>query len=39
MMCGQDGDPVCQELGEALFCRYINMVRELLEQLALGKDE
>lgn len=39
MMCGQDGDPVCQELGEALYCRYINMVRELLEQLALGKDE
>ncbi len=39
MMCGKDGDPVCQELGEALYCRYINMVRELLDQLALGRDE
>ena len=39
MLCGKDGDPVCQELGEALYCRYIDMVRQLLAQLALDRDE
>ena len=27
MLCGQDGDPVCQELREALYCRYLDMVK------------
>ncbi len=37
MLCGNDGDPVSQELGEALYCRYVNMVREHLEQFKLAK--
>ena len=37
MLCGKDGDPVCQELGEALYCRYLNMVRVALESKGLAK--
>ena len=36
MLCGQDGDPVCQELGEALYCRYLDMVRQELSRQALS---
>ena len=37
MLCGKDGDPVCQELGEALYCRYRNMVQVELTQHGLAK--
>ena len=37
MLCGKDGDPVCQELGEALYFRYLNMVRVELEAKGLAK--
>ncbi len=37
MLCGNDGDPISQELGEVLYCKYVNMVRELLEQHNLIK--
>ncbi len=36
MMCGLDGDPVCQELGEALYCRYVNMVSVLMDNHGLS---
>lgn len=35
MMCGQDGDPVCQELGEALYCQYTNMVKVQIKSLEM----
>lgn len=35
MLCGQDGDPVCQELGEALYCQYTNMVKVQIKSLQM----
>ncbi len=35
MLCGQDGDPVCQELGEALYCQYTNMVRVQIKSMQM----
>ena len=35
MLCAKDGDPVTQELGEALYCRFSAMVREAVERLGL----
>ncbi|MBP5617772.1 MAG: hypothetical protein J6X61_01295 [Clostridia bacterium] len=37
MLCGKDGDPVCQELGEALYFRYLNMVQVALQSKDLAK--
>ena len=37
MLCGQDGDPVCQELGEALYCQYTNMVKVQIKSLQMDK--
>ena len=35
MLCGQDGDPVCQELGEALYCQYTNMVKVQIKSMQM----
>ena len=35
MMCGRDGDPVCQELGEALYCQYTNMVKVQIKSIQM----
>ncbi len=35
MLCAKDGDPVVQELGEALYCRFSAMVQEAVERLGL----
>ncbi len=35
MLCGQDGDPVCQELGEALYCQYTNMVKVQIKSIQM----
>ena len=37
MLCGQDGDPVCQELGEALYCQYTNMVKVQIKSIQMDK--
>jgi hypothetical protein len=33
MLCSHDGDPVYQELGEALFCWFLSVVKKYAEQL------
>ena len=33
MLCSHDGDPVYQELGEALYCWFLSVVKNLAEQL------
>lgn len=35
MLCGMDGDPVHQELGEALYCHFSALVRDEIEKLKL----
>lgn len=35
MLCGMDGDPVHQELGEALYCHFSALVKDEIEQLGL----
>lgn len=36
MLCGKDGDPVYQELGEALYCHFSQIVKEATEDLGLA---
>lgn len=35
MLCSHDGDPVYQELGEALYCWFLSVVRKKAKQLDL----
>ena len=35
MLCSHDGDPVYQELGEALYCWFLSVVKEIAEKLEL----
>ena len=35
MLCSHDGDPVYQELGEALYCWFLSAVRKTATELAL----
>ncbi len=35
MLCSHDGDPVYQELGEALYCWFISVVRKTAAELGL----
>ena len=37
MLCEKDGDPVFQELGEALFCYFSAAVKEAAQELGIGK--
>lgn len=37
MLCSRDGDPVYQELGEALYCRFLGSVREQIDAHGLLK--
>lgn len=37
MLCAHDGDPVYQELGEALYCWFLSIVRNASEQFGLLK--
>lgn len=37
MLCGHDGDPIYQELGEVLFCWFSSVVREAVEEFSLAK--
>lgn len=39
MLCSHDGDPVFQELGETLFCRYVALVRAQIDEYSLLRDE
>lgn len=32
MLCSHDGDPIFQELGEALYCWFISVVRKAIKQ-------
>ncbi|MGI6279182.1 MAG: hypothetical protein ACOYJS_01310 [Acutalibacteraceae bacterium] len=32
MLCSHDGDPIYQELGEALYCWFLSVVKEYAEQ-------
>lgn len=34
MLCSHDGDPVYQELGEALYCWFLSVVKDLAENLS-----
>ena len=36
MLCSHDGDPVYQELGEALYCWFLSAVRKSAKELSLG---
>ena len=33
MLCSHDGDPVYQELGEALYCWFTSVVKRKIEEL------
>lgn len=33
MLCSHDGDPIFQELGEALYCWFLSVVRNLAKEL------
>ena len=35
MLCGHDGDPIYQELGEALYCWFLSVVRKQVQQSGL----
>lgn len=35
MLCSHDGDPIYQELGEALYCWFISVVKKAAEELGL----
>lgn len=37
MLCGHDGDPIYQELGEVLFCWFSSEVKSVAEQFSLAK--
>ncbi len=37
MLCSHDGDPIYQELGEALYCWFFSLVRRMSEELGLLK--
>ncbi len=36
MLCSHDGDPVYQELGEALYCWFLSVVRKTATELGLS---
>ena len=36
MLCSHDGDPVYQELGEALYCWFLSVVKNLAKQLNIN---
>lgn len=33
MLCSHDGDPVFQEIGEALYCRVMSLVEDLVKEI------
>lgn len=35
MLCSHDGDPIYQELGEALYCWFLSIVKNAVKQLGL----
>ncbi len=35
MLCSHDGDPIYQELGEALYCWFMSVVKKAAEELGL----
>ena len=35
MLCSHDGDPVYQELGEALYCWFLSVVKKIAEELEI----
>ena len=35
MLCSHDGDPVYQELGEALYCWFLSVVKSIAEELEI----
>lgn len=37
MLCSHDGDPIYQELGEALYCWFVSVVKGEIEKLQLNK--
>ncbi|MBQ3562753.1 MAG: hypothetical protein IJA13_04320 [Clostridia bacterium] len=37
MLCAHDGDPIYQELGEALYCWFVSVVKGEIEKLQLDK--
>lgn len=37
MLCSHDGDPIYQELGEALYCWFASIVKKETEKLKLNK--
>ncbi len=37
MLCGHDGDPIYQELGEVLYCWFSSLVIEAAQQFGLSK--
>lgn len=37
MLCSHDGDPIYQELGEALYCWFVSVVKNEIEKLNLNK--
>ncbi len=37
MLCGHDGDPIYQELGEVLYCWFSNLVSDAAKQFGLEK--
>ena len=37
MLCARDGDPVYQELGEALYCWFLSVVEQKARELGVGK--
>ena len=36
MLCSHDGDPIYQELGEALYCWFLSVVRKAVKELEFG---
>ena len=37
MLCAHDGDPIYQELGEALYCWFVSVVKSEIDKLSLNK--
>lgn len=37
MLCARDGDPVYQELGEALYCWFMSVVEKRARELQIGR--
>lgn len=37
MLCGHDGDPIYQELGEVLFCWFSSVVKDAAAEFSLAK--